>query len=197
MLKDGDIVNLAALPEANLRLRANTEPQIVGSIVLDLNEHLSVKTSNDAPYELEGTDIAEFVSVINIIGSHMLKATPYTGADGMGDAGTSLNLSLELIYDKDNADITVANGENFRVAAVYPNPVEDNVSIHYKGSFDSNTTIFIFDQFGKATRVEESMISKNQSYVSIDISPLQLRSGIYYIKVQAAQSGEVVKIVKN
>ncbi len=196
-LKDGDIVNLAALPNSNLKLRTNTEPQIVGSIIFDLNEHQGIKVTNDAPYELEGIDIAEFISVFDIIGKHSLTATPYTDADGMGDAGEHLDLSLELIFDKDNEDIIVDNDENFRVSAVYPNPVEDNVSIQYHGSFDSGTTIILFDQFGKATRIESSMISKNPSVLSIDISSLQLRAGIYYVKVQAAQSGKVLKIVKN
>ncbi|MDQ3394272.1 MAG: T9SS type A sorting domain-containing protein [Bacteroidota bacterium] len=197
ILKDGDIVNLAALPNSNLKLKTNTEPQIVGSIVFDLNEHQNIKVANDSPYELEGTDIAEFISVFNIIGKHSLSATPYTEADGMGDAGDYLTISLELIYDIDNEDIIISTNESFRVSSVYPNPVEDNVSIHYRGSFDSGTTILLFDQFGKATSIESGMISRDPSILTIDISSLQLRAGIYYVKVQAPQGGKVLKIVKN
>jgi WD40 repeat protein len=78
-------INLDTLGTGSFAIRANTDPATVGSVVFELNGTPS--TDNSAPYTVP----------LPGVGSYTLSATPYSGADGTGDAGTPLTLNFTVV----------------------------------------------------------------------------------------------------
>jgi hypothetical protein len=95
-LVDGAQINLAELPTGNLNIRANTDPQIVGSLYFELNGQPSGVDNTEA-YTLTGD---AWTPVAN---SYTLTAIPYSQPDGQGVAGSALTITFEVV---DNASPT-------------------------------------------------------------------------------------------
>jgi hypothetical protein len=83
-ITEGMIIDLVDYPTA-AAIRVETAPEIVGSVLFDLNGVTTI--DNEAPYTLPlpGT------------GTYTLTATPHAEADGQGKAGTPLTISFEVI----------------------------------------------------------------------------------------------------
>jgi hypothetical protein len=197
-LKDSDVINVAALPTFDLKIRANTSPENVGSVVFDLKNIKNIKTDNNAPYTIEGQDIGKFISMVSIMGEHSLMATPYTMADGGGEAGKALKLTFHLIFDKSKSEmVTNSSGARMEVVNIYPNPVEDHLTISYSGKFDDKTSLIIYDQYGKSSNVSSMLINERSTMLDINISELQLKSGIYFLKISSEnEEGKMIKLIK-
>jgi hypothetical protein len=196
-LKDGDVINLAALPSFNLKIRANTSPENVGSVMFGLKDIKNLKTDNNSPYTIEGQDIGKSLPMISIMGEHSLMATPYTMANGGGEAGKPLKLTFHLIFDRSNTDLITNGSGGMQVVNIYPNPVEDQISIYYNGKFNENTSLLIYDQYGKFSNVSRTSIDDQSSVLNINIADLQLKSGIYFLKITSEnEEGKVIKLIK-
>ncbi len=88
-LREGDVLNLAALPTRNLLIRATKYPNTVGSIAFDLDGS-AVVVENHFSYELNVTKSLT-------AGSHTLTATPYCKTRGDGSKGTSKTIHFRVI----------------------------------------------------------------------------------------------------
>jgi CubicO group peptidase (beta-lactamase class C family) len=95
-LTDGITITLADLPTRNLNVRAETSPALVGSVRFAYDGNSNYRTETSAPYALAGDDSGDYRPWTPSVGSHTLKATPYTGADASGTVGTSLELSFTV-----------------------------------------------------------------------------------------------------
>ncbi|MFD2515175.1 malectin domain-containing carbohydrate-binding protein [Pontibacter locisalis] len=97
-LTNGATLNLAALPTKNLNIRANTSPETVGSVVMELTgAHTRTVTENIAPYTLFGDNNNwDYYSWTPAVGSYTLKATPYYASNGTGTVGSALNISFTV-----------------------------------------------------------------------------------------------------
>jgi glucose/arabinose dehydrogenase len=95
-ISSGANLNLAVLPTRNLNIRANTSPSAVGSVRFGLDGNPAYATDNTAPYALAGDNGADYIAWTPAVGSHSLTATPYSGADGSGTAGTAKTLSFNV-----------------------------------------------------------------------------------------------------
>jgi len=93
-LDDGDTINIALTP--NLNIRANTDPVTVGSVRFGLDSNPNYRTENGAPYALAGDDSGDYNDWTPSIGSHTVTATPYTGSDATGTAGTALTVDFDV-----------------------------------------------------------------------------------------------------
>ncbi|MDQ3459175.1 MAG: GDSL-type esterase/lipase family protein [Deinococcota bacterium] len=98
-LKDAAVLDLAALPTRKLTIRANTDPQTVGSVRFGLNG--AYKTANVAPYLLAGERVAgervgDRQPWTPAVGDYRLTATPYTRPDTVGTLGTALSIAFRV-----------------------------------------------------------------------------------------------------
>ena len=96
-LEDGQTLNLAALPTTNLSVRANPGPAPVGSVRFAYDGSPNFQTENVAPYALRGDTNGNYNAWTPTLGIHTLTATPYTGSNAGGTAGTALTVAFTVI----------------------------------------------------------------------------------------------------
>ena len=122
-----------------------------------------------------------------------------------GDGQVSLLGCMDVDSENYNPNATVNFGckistvtgisESFNSAImVYPNPVNQQLSIRLNNSFGSTKgSIEIYDTNGQL--MDSSIIVSFESDFSYDVS--NLRPGIYYLRISTAEKSERVKFIKN
>ncbi len=76
----------------DISIRADTDPATVGSVVFTVDSNV-VATDNSAPYTIQVENIA--------LGQHTVVATPYSGADGIGNMGTPITVQINIVDSSD------------------------------------------------------------------------------------------------
>jgi hypothetical protein len=102
-LQEGDVLDLTALPTRHLRIRANTAPDTVGSVIFGLDGTV-VAVENLLPYRFTATERLT-------TGSHTLTATPYCEARGEGAKGAALTIRFQVV-DLAVESFTLVNANN-------------------------------------------------------------------------------------
>ncbi|WKN43593.1 malectin domain-containing carbohydrate-binding protein [Tunicatimonas pelagia] len=97
VLQNGQMLNLATLPTTNLNVRANTNPATVGSVRFALDGNANFQTENVAPYALKGDTNGDYKNWTPSLGDHTLTATPFSGSNAGGTAGTALTINFTVI----------------------------------------------------------------------------------------------------
>lgn len=95
-LTSGSTITLANLPTRRLNIRADTDPALVGSVRFALDGTVNYRTETLAPYALAGDDDGDYRPWTPAAGSHTIKATPYSGANASGTAGTALSVTFTV-----------------------------------------------------------------------------------------------------
>lgn len=95
-LVNGATVDRAAVG-SQLNIRANTSPATVGSVRFGLDGNASYRTENVAPYALAGHNGADYFAWTPSVGSHTVTATPYSGANATGTAGTPVTITFNVV----------------------------------------------------------------------------------------------------
>jgi hypothetical protein len=95
-MTNGMTITLANLATRNLNIRAVTSPSLVGSVRFALDGSANYRTETLAPYALAGDDSGDYRAWTPIVGSHTLKATPYSGTNATGTAGTPLTINFTV-----------------------------------------------------------------------------------------------------
>ncbi len=90
------LYNGTTITQPNITIRANTEPPIVGSVVFGLDDEPRFKVENEPAYALKGDDNGDYHAWLAEPGTYTLTATPYTEADGGGEAGTPLTITFTV-----------------------------------------------------------------------------------------------------
>ncbi|WP_299990705.1 InlB B-repeat-containing protein, partial [uncultured Pontibacter sp.] len=101
-LADGSAIVLSQLSSTKLNIRANTSPSTVGSVKVELTgAQFRNYTDNAAPYALFGDDGRGNYYYGNwnppATGTYTLRATPYSGSNGTGTAGTPLTITFTVV----------------------------------------------------------------------------------------------------
>jgi hypothetical protein len=96
-LGQGDTVDFTAIGTTRVNIRAETDPEIVGSVRFALDGNDNFRTESAAPYYLAGDKNGDVYPWTPEEGSHTLTATPFTGAKGTGTAGIPLTIAFEVI----------------------------------------------------------------------------------------------------
>ncbi|MDQ4139425.1 MAG: Ig-like domain-containing protein [Bacteroidota bacterium] len=97
-ITNGAVLNLATLPTRKLNIQAITDPTFSGSVVFYLAGPLIRNhIENTPPYGLFRDVGGDYSGWTPAIGNYTLIATPYSGADGRGTAGTSAIISFSVI----------------------------------------------------------------------------------------------------
>ncbi len=92
-LNSTDTVDIA---NNGISIRADTDPATVGSVIFSVDGEV-IATDSDAPYTIAGENGADILPWNIALGTYEVIATPYSGADGTGDAGTPMTVQLEII----------------------------------------------------------------------------------------------------
>ncbi|MEQ8673736.1 MAG: malectin domain-containing carbohydrate-binding protein [Aggregatilineales bacterium] len=80
----------------DISIRVDTDPATVGSVVFTVDGNV-VATDNSAPYTIAGENGSDILPWNIALGQHTVVATPYSGADGTGDAGTPLTVQVNIV----------------------------------------------------------------------------------------------------
>jgi hypothetical protein len=86
-LKNGDVLDVGSLG-SSISVRPKTNLSIVGSVVD------SFRTENKPPYALHADIEGNYKPWAYKLGATTLRATPFTGASGNGDAGASQEITF-------------------------------------------------------------------------------------------------------
>ncbi|MCL6273619.1 hypothetical protein M3P19_06335, partial [Muricauda sp. 2012CJ35-5] len=96
-------INSQDLAGVNLNIRANTNPQLVGSVLLTLSGQVAAsRNENVAPYALFGDISGDYLPGNLPLGSYVLSATPFTGANQTGTAGDSRTIQFSIVIPNPN-----------------------------------------------------------------------------------------------
>ncbi len=90
-LKNGATLDLAALGTRELSIQANSSSARTGSVSFELNGK-GVRVDNGPLFTLAGDENRDYRAWTPVAGTHLLKATPYSGGDGTGTAGEALEI---------------------------------------------------------------------------------------------------------
>lgn len=90
-IPNGAVISVSSLPTRSVLFRANTSPATVGSVRFGINTVTHYLTDNTATYDMP----------VNLngggwVGSHTLRATPYSAANAGGTVGTAYTLNFQL-----------------------------------------------------------------------------------------------------
>jgi hypothetical protein len=95
-IANGATINLAKLPTRNLAIRANADPAAaIGSVRIALDGAARVEEA--APYSACGDDAGDYKACRLPVGTHFVRATPFTGPNVTGIAGISRTVSFEVV----------------------------------------------------------------------------------------------------
>lgn len=96
-LTNGTKLNLDALPTTNLSIEANADLKEAGSVVFQLTGTQTwSKSENSEPYSLFGGSADGYNAWTPEPGDYKLKVTPYSSANGEGEAGQSLTINFTV-----------------------------------------------------------------------------------------------------
>jgi hypothetical protein len=96
-LHDGDTINLADLPTKKLSIRADTDPDTVGSVRFELSgKQTRIQLENEVPYALFGDVRGDYEKWFPAPGSYTLTAIPYSQPNSQGEAGTPLTIRFTV-----------------------------------------------------------------------------------------------------
>lgn len=96
-ITNGATINLASTG-ANVNLRVDPSPPIIGSVRFNLDGNPDYKIESSGPYTIGGDNIwDDYLPWTPAAGTHSLTVTPYSGAAGGGSAGTPVTINFTVI----------------------------------------------------------------------------------------------------
>ena len=107
-LSNGATIDLNAIGSP-ITIRANTNPATVGSVRFALDSNANFITENYAPYALFGDKAGDYAGGTLSAGSHTLIATPFTGTNATGTAGTPLKITFQVTAKPAVSSVTLVN----------------------------------------------------------------------------------------
>ena len=110
-LPDAATLNLATLPTRNLSVRVNTAPATVGSVRFAYDSTANYRTENYIPYTIAGdaNNGTDYLPWTPSVGNHTLTATPYSGSNASGTAGTARTITFTVTDQSTGSSIIAIN----------------------------------------------------------------------------------------
>ena len=132
----------------------------------------TVTLNNDElPYTWRGEQYTEFGT--------------YTVA-GEDENGCPQEYTLTLVHNSSIAEV-----ENEYSIALYPNPTSENATLSVKG-LNEEATVIVTDQAGRV--ISTTKLALGQETMEVETS--KLASGVYYIRIQTANSVRTEKLIR-
>ena len=136
-----------------------------------IEEEVTLNTA-ELPYTWRGEQYTEFGT--------------YTVA-GEDENGCPQEYTLTLVHNSSIAEV-----ENEYSIALYPNPTSENATLSVKG-LNEEATVIVTDQAGRV--ISTSKLALGQE--TMEVETTKLASGVYYIRIQTANSVRTEKLIKN
>jgi hypothetical protein len=118
-LSEGQTLDLATLP-AQISIRANTNPSVVGSVRFGYDTtpgafNSNFRVENIVPYALfaDNNNGTDYIGFVPTIGSHTLTATPFSASGATGTVGNPLTLHFNVIRSGVPAGPTITSFQLF------------------------------------------------------------------------------------
>ena len=96
-LPAGATINLAKLPSKTINLRANTDPETVGSVRFDLNDMRAVEVDDVPPYAMMGDTEGDYADWTPEPGTYTVLAKPFSEAGAAGIPGRIGRVQFDVI----------------------------------------------------------------------------------------------------
>ncbi len=110
-------------------------------------------------------------------------STAFTGGDF---ADKDVN---EITYDV----VGIEEQNTINNVKVYPNPASDNLNVSFMLNYKASVSITVYDMLGK-TLMKDNMGTQASGLVSASFDISNLQSGMYLVKVQAAEKTFLTKV---
>jgi hypothetical protein len=183
-LSNGMQIEPATVQGTTLAIRANTNPAVVGSVLLTLSGPVTAsRNENVAPYSLFGDNSGNYSGNLFPVGSYTASATAFSGS---GQSGTNLGtLTINFsVGAGGTSKITPATGEAglpFVEISLYPNPSDTYSDVATKNMTEAIQQILVFDVTGRLVRqYDAGMQLTGEGTYRIQVQDLE--EGTYFVK---------------
>lgn len=183
VLEDGQTIYLSNLAQ-HVNLRADTDPETVGSMAFYLDDR-RVRLENVAPYAIGGDGGGDYFPWEVPLGTHTLRALPYAEANGLGEAGTGLSLTLTFVED---AARQAPLGAGLQGVQLYPNPTEG--PLYIQGSVKEPVQLRMLSLTGHQVMRQQLNL---RGTTSVDLRSLP--PGVYLLELRTQDERLVKRIV--
>jgi len=194
-LTSGATLDLGTLPTSNLNIAALTSPSTVGSVGFEFDGTL-VRTQNSAPYTFAGDSGTDYYAWTPALGTHTIKATPYTGANLTGTAGLAKTFTFTVTKTTAPTTSTGTTAPTSgTTTSVTPTPTPstrtaaDSALLPFSLSSPWNAPIAGSAAYGAATETRTStLINSGGTYIN---------AGAYSIPVFIASASDPLKTISS
>lgn len=183
-LVNGQTVNLATIGTTHIAIRANSTFSGTESVKFDFTGTAHDRIENEPPYALFTDNNGNYLAWSDPNpGTYTLNAVPYTGNLATGTAGVGNTISFTIV----NPMMRTGNLETF------PNPSENEVAVDLSDINAATADVTITDMSGKTYF---SGKAQTGGQFRIDLSGLNMSTGIYLVKVNTGTETRVGRIFK-
>jgi len=211
-IKEGTTLNLATLPTKNLNIRIDADPLTVKSIKLALSGKWTVNKTETAPYTLFGDEknsdgSVNYGGVIFSLGDYTLNATPYSGTNASGTAGTALKVNFKVINQAAGtiapaipiaqAASSKSSGEATAVSLnSYPNPFQEQTKIQFTFAQEEDYTLAVYDLNGHLVRQLKAAKAAAGENVQVTWDARQNQEGVYIIRLTTKNAVQHLRVIR-
>lgn len=203
-LTEGMQIDIGDIQDIGLNLRANTDPETVGSVLLSLSGPTSTsRTESAAPYSLFGDVGGDYISGQLSMGNYTISATANSesnlGGSNLGSltiqfAITNASNAKDSVEENWNEESSLSLSEDIMATAagqlnilMFPNPASSIVQISLSDPDVELIEILIFDLSGRLalTAGVQPVTARNNLY-QLDVSGLE--DGVYYVNLRTNEA---------
>ncbi|QMU28002.1 InlB B-repeat-containing protein [Adhaeribacter radiodurans] len=202
-LTEGIILNLAALPSSNLNVEAVLNPTTVKSVTFELSgEQNRSQTESKAPYFLFGDVDGNPIAWVPAKGKYTLKVTPYSEANGEGNAREPLTIYFTVIDKPLSESERVAylaeqSNKNIINLFAYPTPTSDgHFKVFLPAPLRGNFTYTLISAVG-STLTSGEKNAAHSAIATFDFSRHMSSAGIYYLRLENATTTSYIKLIRH
>lgn len=187
-ITEGMEIDISKLPSMQINIRANTEPEKVGSVKLSIEDLIGDNyfshIENAIPYALFSDHRGNYYGRLAENGHFFVEATPYEKVHGGGKKGLTSGIKFKM---KNGLDGSIANfmrdEDDLTAFTVYPNPGTSALNFFLNKSETGEVRIQIYDLMGNEVFDQIKAIGKGDTKVVVDVSDFEKKQ--YLIKFRS------------
>jgi hypothetical protein len=145
-----------------------------------------IVTNSDGNDTIDGNDSIQYFDTKQFANGNYIFRVEASDPSG----NTSRDSMIITIQNTGTAIENFSNENRFQIS---PNPFEDNLNIQFLKSIDELESLTIIDVMGRVVK-ELNNLNTNQT-LSINLS--DLKSGVYFVRINFDQEIKTLKIIKN